>query len=918
MDDARELQYGVGFETGEADSSIDQLTQKVDALEQRLGAVEMGARSMGAGAVSACNAGADSASRFGDSIDDATDAMEGMAAGTRTAADTAAQFGHGLDSAGDDADALRAKIRETAESADDLGDAFRQTMADGMEAGQSIAKSFGTGITGALDFSRNKVKTFINDAVKGAKNIQQQLQHPIKTIRTGLVTALRGATEAAGETGDAAEDTADDLDDMGDEGEAAAGKVSKALDGLVKKFIGFQAIKKGIDLLKQFGEAAIGAYSATETTAKQFGALFSDEAAAWVNNYADAVHRSTAEVQGFMVENQAMYKGMGITSDAAEMLSEITTSLGYDLGNAFSMSDAEAMGLIQSAVQGDTDALTAYGFALDETALKQSAAALGLGDNIDALDDAAMAQVRLNAILEQSDAIQRAAIEQTDGLTNSTKNLNGVWQNFMTSAGSKFAPAVESIVDAIVDNWPTLEPMLLSFVDVLADGLSSVAPTLIELGQNLIPTLTSVISTLVSAAGPLLEIFADLAGAILPPLVEIIDNLAATVLPPFLDILNVLNTDVIQPLMPVIQEVAGALLPVLGEAFSVVGGIVSEVAGSVIPPLVEVLQAVISALGPIIDLAMNILEAILPAITPLISALGDLLSGVIVPVIEALSPAISVVADLLGTVVGWIADLIGWVSEGVGKVVNFFASIFGGAKESSDAVDDLTHSVSGLDDATSEETTLAVDTSQYSKDVTTATTQAQQAMSDAATAARDISNENYGLMADDAETAYARMTLDAESAWERMTRAAADGARSIVQSFASIATAAQSVSNANISVTGVSIPSHASGTPSFEGGWTRMNEEGGELAFLPQGTAIIPADKTDEIINNSTSNSSSVEYVDSSSFAPQISITLGGDSSVVDEETIAERVRAEIEKFWREKKEEEAHNRALQGAYARA
>ena len=37
MDDARELQYGVGFETSDADSSIEQLTQKVDELEQKLG-----------------------------------------------------------------------------------------------------------------------------------------------------------------------------------------------------------------------------------------------------------------------------------------------------------------------------------------------------------------------------------------------------------------------------------------------------------------------------------------------------------------------------------------------------------------------------------------------------------------------------------------------------------------------------------------------------------------------------------------------------------------------------------------------------------------------------------------------------------------------------------------------------------------
>lgn len=40
---------------------------------------------------------------------------------------------------------------------------------------------------------------------------------------------------------------------------------------------------------------------------------------------------------------------------------------------------------------------------------------------------------------------------------------------------------------------------------------------------------------------------------------------------------------------------------------------------------------------------------------------------------------------------------------------------------------------------------------------------------------------------------------------------------------------------------GVDAPSgHASGTPNFHGGWTRINEKGGEMAYLPSGTQIIP------------------------------------------------------------------------------
>lgn len=1082
MDDARKLQYGIEFETGEAGSSIDELNQTIEQMEALLGAAEAGVQRFGASAVSACNSGqqgaqslaasigaagdaiedtedsartaADTAQLFGRGMGEAGEAAEefgrrtgeaaegairlgagaseaGDSAGgfsdeVRTATDTARQFGQGaedaggeasrfgdsvrdaadaaqrfgsgadeagegaerlgqqardaaggaeelgagagaagdgardmadhlndasdetrrfrreVEDAGEDAENFREQIRQTAEGAIDLGAAFRETMADGLDAGQSIAQSFRTGLTGAVDFSRKKVKTFISDATTGAKSIGAAFQHPIKTIKGALVNALRRAEDGVDDTGDAANDVERDLDDMGDAGEDAGNRVSEAIKSVVAAFIGFEAIKAGTEMLKNFAVAALGAYQQSETTAAQFGTLFTSEAAEWVDNYADAVHRSTSEVQSFMVENDAMYHNLGLTADASEELSKITTSLAYDFGNFFHMEDAEALSMLQGAIEGDTAALTKFGISLDDAALKQSAAELGLSKNLDTLDEAAAAQVRLNAILMQSGAIQQAAATQTGGLTNATKSLNGVMTDFLTNAGDKLAPGMESIINSVLDEWPALEPVLLSFVETLGDGLSTVSPVLVQLGKDLIPSLSKTLGTLLSASAPILDTVGNLAGTLLPPLASIIAELASTALPPLVDIFDTLNTTAIQPLMPVIEEVAGQLLPVLGMALSSVSSLVgplisafmpllttvlpvlatliSELAGSVIPPLTQILGVVIEALQPIVSIATEFVQALLPAVEPLISAIGTVLSGVVLPVLEALSPVLSFAADVLGTIAGWVSDLIGFFANGVSKVASFFSGIFGGAKESSEAVDGLTGSVNGLEDATGTETSLAVDTSEYSANISEASKTAEQAVTDATNAAREISNENYGLMADDAETAYARMTLGAEEAWERMTKAADNGASAIVASFGKIASAAQSVNSANVTVTGVSIPGNADGTDNWRGGWTRMNEEGGELAYLPSGTAIIPADKTDEIINNSTTTSTSeTSFTDSSTFAPQISITLGGGGGDADlPETLGDTVLDMLEKWYQEKKEEEYHQRAMQSAHARS
>lgn len=45
------------------------------------------------------------------------------------------------------------------------------------------------------------------------------------------------------------------------------------------------------------------------------------------------------------------------------------------------------------------------------------------------------------------------------------------------------------------------------------------------------------------------------------------------------------------------------------------------------------------------------------------------------------------------------------------------------------------------------------------------------------------------------------------------------------------------------------LDSNANGTPYYGGGWTRINERGGEVAYLPSGSTIIPADKSERLLN---------------------------------------------------------------------
>ena len=523
MADSRELTFGMDFDL---DETIQQLGDILGSLE-----------------------------RIRDSAEDAEQQGRDMGrqfeAGTSAAAAGARDAERALEDLGDEAGDVGTDFRAIGREADSFGSAVIKSMGTAAKESGSAAKTIKAGFDGAIGQVEKKVGTF----TKKVKDIGTAFTHPISTIKGKFLRAVEDAADGLEDVGDEADDARKDLDDMGDEGDSAGSQIKDAIKGALATFIGFEAIQTGIDMLKELGAAAVEAAGLAENTGRKFEASFAGtDAAEWAENYADAIHRSDQEVQSFMVSNKAMYGELGITGEAATELSKATTSLAYDFGNAFAMDDTEALGVIQDYISGNNAALEEYGVHIDEVALKNSAMEMGLGSQIDELDDAAMAQVRMNALLKESTGFQQAAANSTGGLVNSTKDLKGIWSNFMADAGAKFTPVLESLFGAIMDNWPTIEPMLMQFVEILSNGMAQAAPILIELGQTLIPTLTSVIGTLFQAGLPLIEVFGQLAQTILPPLASVVGMIAEAVMPPLVDILGTLNTAIIQPLVPLIQK----------------------------------------------------------------------------------------------------------------------------------------------------------------------------------------------------------------------------------------------------------------------------------------------------------------------------------------------------------------------------
>lgn len=832
------MTFGLDFGLQDSIQQLGSITADLQSLVDELRGVEQDGRKAGSGIANGMDAAADSTEGLGNEVDAAADKIKGI---------------------GDETEKAKTKVLSATE---EMGARFQESMGSSLKSGESFWKSFKSGIGSSFGYAGERAKAFFDDSDKKLKKYQKAWQHPIDTIKSKLGKAMLDAAKDTRKLENAAEDTEKKLDDAGDEGESAGNQIGDAIKGAIGAFIGFEAIQAGIDKLKELGAAALELAGISENSGKKFAANFTEEDAEWAENFGSSIHRAKSEIQSFMVSNKALYGEMGITGEAATELSKATTSLAYDFGNAFSMDDTEALGVVQDYLSGNSAALEEYGVHIDDAVLKNTALSMGLGENIDELDDAAMAQVRMNALLQKSTSIQQAAIKDTGGLVNSTKSLKGIWNEFMADAGAKFALAMEGLFGTVLNNWPTIEPMLMGFVDVLSNGMGQAVPVLMNLGSTLIPTLTSVLGTLFEAGTPLISVFGEIAQTVLPPFAQILGTLGSTLLPPVTSILSTLNESVLQPLMPVLGTVANSLLP----------------------PIASLLEE----LSPILEW--------------------------IEPPLELIGKAVGVIAEGLGSVIEFLGS-------GVGATVDFFDGLFGGAEESKKEVDELGSSLNTLAGTQDE-----IGSAPIGIDLNDDQPKPEPKPSPASTGSNvlgisdevDKEKKEVGSALDSifeqTEQTYQKMEEQSSTSWSHMVDDAQEATSKITSLIKSMSSAMSNVPSLDMQL---NIPHHAAGTGNFEGGFTWMNEEGGELAFLPSGTAILPADRSEQLLDNVVNNVVNNEEQNRQlSFAPIIQIEVNGQLS---EEMIAklkEMLQDLFPELYRQMQEEDYANRSLQQGFA--
>lgn len=601
-------------------------------------------------------------------------------------------------------------FRQIGSSAQSMGAAIIRSADKAMKSTDSLGTTVKAGMGGAIGFIEKRFEVFGKNVDSRFKKMGTMIKHPIRTIKDGLAGALEKARESLDSVGKEAGETEKKLEDAGRAGEDAGTGIKDAIGSVAAKLVALQAgieiFKQGMEAAKNFAASIYEAGTSAEKLKAQFNAVFGDNRAVgqWAENFAAGINRSKSEVQGFLVENKALYSELGITGQKADDLSKVTTSLAYDIGAAFKMDDAEALSVLQDYINGNTNALAGYGVQIDDAALKQSAMQMGIRKSIEDLSDAEAAQVRMNALLENSTSIQRQAADAELGYANGSKAVKARLTELKEEIGAKFEPVFSKVVGKLLEAWPKIEPKVMSFFDKLQSGLSTAAPVLLDFAISALPQVVSAFMEVMEAGAPIGGVLIELASTALPPLMEAIG-----------------------PLAGVISNLAQTVLPPLGN-------IIGKLAQTVIPPFVEIVTLVAEkGIKPLMPLVEAIADAVLPVIESGLQALMPLL-GAVLPILEP-------ICTVIGEIVGFLGKIATYVNSGIGTVINKVTGLFNGG-----------------------------------------------------------------------------------------------GGKA-----------------------GADIPHNASGTQNFKGGWTHINEQGGEMAYLPSGSAIIPSDKSQQLIKGFGTGSQEVK-----------------------------------------------------------
>lgn len=309
---------------------------------------------------------------------------------------------------------------------------------------------------------------------------------------------------------------------------------------------------------------------------------------------------------------------------------------------------------------------------------------------------------------------------------------------FLEGVGGKARALVDQIGPIIGQVFGTLGPILatlapqfltlftaVSPLQTIFQAIGPMIPQLLSvfgqlasvIGQTLGTAITALVPVFVQLQGVFVQVFQQVLATALPVVVQLVTMLGQTfaqlipIIIPIVTTIATLAATLISQLMPIFMELVSTVLPmvvtIFGAVLEAIGPLIQMVAGLLIPIIQALMPVVVTVFGVIADVigsVMQIVMGIIQVVTGIISGnwsqvwegIGNIFGGIWNTIVAVVSGAIgivwSVISAGIGLVMGFISGALGnigrffsdtWnnvvngVSGMIGNVVGFFSGLIG-------------------------------------------------------------------------------------------------------------------------------------------------------------------------------------------------------------------------------------------------
>lgn len=294
---------------------------------------------------------------------------------------------------------------------------------------------------------------------------------------------------------------------------------------------------------------------------------------------------------------------------------------------------------------------------ITDLAEKMDDAATGSGEAAEIFKRLGVSVLDAEGNLRSQQTVFEETIVALQQMENATER-QALATKLMSTTGEELLPLLNGQVGAVDELKQKAKDLGLVIAEDTVKAGVKFGDTIEDIKQSF-----SVLGTnLGSAVIPVIQQFADIIMQNMPliqemigALVPILISLTSTLLPPL--------TELIQMLLPVLIELFNQLMPPLMQMVEMIMPVITELLSMLIPPLMEIVQALLPPLMQIIEALMPLLNVLMELLMPILQLVLDLIAPLVRLTMAVLTPLIEILAQLLTDALAPLIPLIEVISQ---------------------------------------------------------------------------------------------------------------------------------------------------------------------------------------------------------------------------------------------------------------